>query len=75
MPWVILAAMLTCAVNIAVFAAFSHSFRPPIGRDCRIQAGLCDPTTWHCALWAAKAARSRQKRQRSGKVDGKNGMI
>jgi hypothetical protein len=30
--------MLTGAVNIAVFAAFSLSFRPPIRLDRRIQA-------------------------------------
>src|SRR5690349_13777916 len=37
-PGRILAAMLTGAVNIAVFAAFSLLLRPPIHCDRRIQA-------------------------------------
>jgi hypothetical protein len=56
--------MLTGGVNIAVFAAFHRCFAPLIRLERRIQAGLPGMTTRHVVLWAAKAARSRQ---RSGK--------
>src|SRR5690348_9839455 len=57
------AAMLTAAVNIAVFAAFSHSFRPSIRLDCRIQAGLRD---FGNLTFRVMGDKNGKKRQRGG---------